>query len=384
MFKRIVSLGKERSFFLFGARGTGKSTLLEHYFSPEDVYWIDLLDPKLEEQFFLYPETLIQVAEDIGSKKWIVIDEVQKAPKLLDVVHQLIQKKKLKFALTGSSARKLKRGSANLLAGRAFMFNLFPLTHRELDQTFNLHETLRWGSLPEIFQLSHMGRLRYLRAYATTYLKEEILQEQLIRKIRPFRAFLEVAAQSSGTILNYSKIARDIHSDPVTVQSYFQILIDTLLGFYVEPFHQSIRKRQRKAPKFYFFDLGVLHSLEKTLQVGDDYSHSFLGRDFEHFVILEIYRLIHYLEKDWTMTYLCTKDNAEIDLLIERPGMSHVAIEIKSSDHIEKVDLSNFIHLSKDLVKNTQCYVFSRDKIRKRLEHVHCLFWKEGIETIGL
>ena len=139
MFKRIVSLGKERSFFLFGARGTGKSTLLEHYFSPEDVYWIDLLDPKLEEQFFLYPETLIQVAEDIGSKKWIVIDEVQKAPKLLDVVHQLIQKKKLKFALTGSSARKLKRGSANLLAGRAFMFNLFPLTHRELDQTFNLH-----------------------------------------------------------------------------------------------------------------------------------------------------------------------------------------------------------------------------------------------------
>lgn len=380
MYNRLVRAQKERSFFLFGARATGKSTLLIQHFPKTQSYWIDLLDPELEEQFILHPESLKDIANEIKSPQWIIIDEIQKAPKLLDVVHQLIHTKNLKFALTGSSARKLKRGSANLLAGRAFVFHLFPLTHIELADDFKLQEILQWGALPEIFSLSPEGRHRYLQGYATTYLKEEILQEQLIRKVRPFRSFLEIAAQASGTIINFSKIARDIGSDTVSVQSYFQILEDTLLGFFLEPYHHSIRKRQRQAPKFYFFDLGVLHALEKTIQT----SLSLLGRDFEHFIILELYRLIHYFEKDWTMTYLCTKDGAEIDVIIERSGLPLVAIEIKSSDRIEKVDLRNFLNLSKDLGKKVESYVFSRDPSRKKIENVHLLPWREGIQSIGL
>lgn len=384
MFKRLITIQKESSFFLFGARATGKSTLLSQFFPKDQVTWINLLDPQLEEEFLLHPESLKKVANEIHGGEWIVIDEVQKVPKLLDVVHQLIFEKKFKFALTGSSARKLKRGAANLLAGRAFVFHLFPLTHTELSQRFKLEEVLKWGSLPEIFQLSEEGRHRYLQSYTQTYLKEEILQEQIIRNVRPFRSFLEVAAQSSGTILNYSKIARDIGADHVTTQSYFQILEDTLLGFFLEPYHRSIRKRQTKAPKFYFFDLGVLHALEKSIQNPQSSMISLLGRDFEHFIILEVFRLIHYLEKDWKLSYLCTKDESEIDLLIERPGMPLLAIEIKSSEHIEKVDLGSFLNLSSALGKNVESYVFSRDILKKRIEHVHCLPWQEGFKAIGL
>ena len=382
MYKRLLTIQNERSFFLFGARATGKSTLLSDCFPKQKHLWIDLLNPQTEERFVLHPESLLEMATEVKPSQWVVIDEIQKAPRLLDVVHQLIQTKNLKFSLTGSSARKLKRGAANLLAGRAFVFYLYPMTHLELGQDFNLREILHWGSLPEIFKLSSQGRYRYLQGYTTTYLKEEILQEQLIRKVRPFRSFLEVAAQSSGTILNFSKISRDIGSDPVTVQSYFQILEDTLVGFLLQPYHASIRKRQRQAPKFYFFDLGVLHALEKTLQAPA--AESFIGRDFEHFIILEIHRLIHYAEKDWTLSYVRTKDGAEIDLLIERPGLPLVAIEIKSSDRIDKVDLRNFLNLSKDLGKNTEAYVLSRDEHRRRIEHLHVLPWKEGIRAIGL
>jgi predicted AAA+ superfamily ATPase len=193
-----------------------------------------------------------------------------------------------------------------------------------------------------------------------------------------------VAAQSSGAILNYSKIARDIGADHVTTQSYFQILEDTLLGFFLEPYHRSIRKRQTKAPKFYFFDLGILHALEKSIQNPQSSMPSLLGRDFEHFIILEIFRLIHYFEKDWKLSYLCTKDEAEIDLIIERPGIPLIAIEIKSSERIEKVNLGSFLNLSNALGKNVESYVFSRDKLKKRIEHVHCLPWQEGFKAIGL
>jgi predicted AAA+ superfamily ATPase len=211
MFAREVKLLKSKSFFLFGARGTGKSTLLKEFFKDDKTYWIDLLDESLLQRYLAYPLEFEQTILGLKDYKntWIVVDEVQKAPALLNYVHRLIEQHKIKFALTGSSARKLKRGGANLLAGRATSNSLHPLTHLELGLSFDLDYALNWGSLPQTFSEDEEGRKDFLRSYATTYVKEEIKEEQVVRKIEPFLHFLEVAAQCNGNVLNFSKIGRD-------------------------------------------------------------------------------------------------------------------------------------------------------------------------------
>lgn len=387
MFHRSIHLPKTNSFFLFGARGTGKSTLIRERFQDTPHLWIDLLnlneEARLQSRPMSLSEQLGQLRNSQPSIRWVVIDEVQKVPAILDLVHQEIEKGHFQFALTGSSARKLKRGAANLLAGRAFSNALFPLTHTELGDQFSLESVLTWGSLPKIYALTPEDRGDYLRTYALTYLKEEIQAEQIVRKIAPFRAFLEVAAQSSGQILNYSKIARDISSDPVTVQSYFEILEDTLLGFPLKPFHRSIRKRQRTQPKFYLFDLGVQRALTRTLTVPLVPKSSAYGEAFEHFLITEIHRLNQYLKKDWELSYLRTKDDAEIDLILDRPGMPHALVEIKSTRNLDEVSLSSLARLAKDF-KNSEAFCFSQDPIAKQVNGIACLPWRDGLEAIGL
>ena len=201
MFSRVVKSLDSRSFFLFGARGTGKSTLLRKHFPKGDALWIDLLLPQEEERLSLDPQDLARQIAALGScPSWVVIDEVQKVPALLDVVHHLIEDKGIRFALTGSSARKLKRGSANLLAGRAFVRELFPLVDAELGHQKNLMALLQWGGLPEAITLeTKQDKQDYLRSYARTYLKEEVWAEHIVRKLEPFRKFLQVAAQSNTT-----------------------------------------------------------------------------------------------------------------------------------------------------------------------------------------
>ena len=224
-----------------------------------------------------------------ASVEWILIDEVQRAPRLLDVVHRLIESTGKRFVLTGSSARKLRRGASNLLAGRAFVYNLYPLTVPELQDAFVLEDALHWGTLPRIYSLAgREEKNAYLRAYALTYLKEEIVAEQIIRRLDPFREFLEVAAQSNGTIINYANIARDVGADPKTVVSYFSVLEDTLVGFHLPAYHRSIRKQQRANPKFYYVDIGVKRSLERTLEVPLRTGTYEFGKAFAHFVITQI------------------------------------------------------------------------------------------------
>ncbi|HCU23477.1 MAG TPA: ATPase, partial [Deltaproteobacteria bacterium] len=224
---------------------------------------LDLLDPELANELISYPSNLLaRLAPYRGKRTWVVIDEVQKAPPLLDLVHKLIQEKQFKFALTGSSARKLKRGAANLLAGRAFIYHLFPLAAPELQDRFRLEEALKYGTLPEIFSFENASdKSAFLKAYGETYLKEEIITEQIVRNLPPFRRFLDVAAQMNTEVINYSNIAKDIHSDPKTVSGYYDILEDTLLGFRLHAYHRSIRQRQKKAAKFYLFDTGVARTL---------------------------------------------------------------------------------------------------------------------------
>ena len=267
MLNRIAKLSQSNSFFILGPRGSGKSTLIKQKYSKNNLY-IDLLEPQTEDRYRLNPESLKQELAGKPQLKKVIIDEVQKLPRLLDVAHQLIEEKNIQFILSGSSARKLKRGGSNLLAGRAFVFYLHPFTSKELGQSFDLNTALCWGLLPHLFNLkSNSDKEEYLKAYALTYLKEEIQLEQIVRKLSPFRKFLEIAAQMNGKVINYTKIARDIGVDTTTVQNYYSILEETLVGFYLNPYHSSIRKSQRLSPKFYLFDTGVCRALKGTLKV---------------------------------------------------------------------------------------------------------------------
>ena len=387
MIQRILKPLKSNSFFLFGARGTGKSTFVVKQFlsgsDPDDSLLIDLLDPEQEDRYARHPEFLERIlAARTHPPEWIVIDEVQRAPRLLDLAHRLIENKGLKFILTGSSARKLRHGASNLLAGRAFLCRLFPLTQRELATAFDLSSVLRWGSLPKLQSLATDAEKKaYLTAYGLTYIKEEIQAEQLVRKLEPFREFLEVAAQSNGTILNMAKIARQIGSDIKTVQSYFRILEDTWLGFFLPAYHRSVRKSQASHPKFYLFDPGVKRALERSLDAVPVPGSFAYGDVFEHWVILEFHRLNEYLGRDYRMSYLRTKDDAEIDLILSKPGSPTVLVEIKSSQRVDEVEVKKLHQLQKDIPGSSAFYL-SRDENAQKIGGVRCLPWHQGLAEI--
>lgn len=383
MFQRLINPSLSSSFFLFGPRDCGKTTFLKEFFKQHRSFWIDLLDAQEEERYALDASLLYrQLQAKKNTCDWVVIDEIQKNPRLLDTVHRLIESTPLKFALTGSSARKLKRGAANLLAGRAFMNHLFPLTHRELQQDFSLTQALHWGTLPRLFRFdADQDKKDYLKAYALTYLKEEIWAEHIIRELEPFRRFLPLAAQANGQILNYSNIARDVGVDYKTIQSYFQILEDTLVGFMIEPFHRSIRKQQHQAPKFYFFDTGVKRALENSLNVPLQPKTYAFGSAFEHWLIAEIWRLKHYNRSDFKLSYLRTKDGAEIDLIIERPGQTTLLLEIKSSERCDPIHAKKLERFLKDF-KKSRAILVSLDPHPQRLGEVDALPWEEALKRI--
>ncbi len=381
MVNRKITLSNKRSFFLFGARGTGKTTLLKNHFVKTEALWLDLLDPELEGRLQQHPNLLVEFTQKLPPKSWVIIDEIQKIPALLSVVHQLIREKKLNFALTGSSARKLKRQGADLLAGRASWFDLFPFMYEELNEFFHLENTLRFGSLPETLELDVVEKIRYLKSYCSTYLKEEVIAEQLIRKVQPFRNFLNLAAAQNGQIINYANFAKDVSVEIPTIQTYFEILVDTLLGFELLPFQESVRKRQRKNPKFYFFDLGITRALAGEVESIIIESSSAYGKAFEHFVILEVYRKIKTHEKEWNLSYLRTKDDAEIDLIIEKSKKDRWAIEIKSSDRVDLKEVRKLEELGKDIL-NSKLFYVSRDPIERKIGLVECIHWKTLISKL--
>ena len=385
MFNRSFNPPLSRSFFLFGPRSTGKSTLLKDFLPETKALWIDLLDPDTEAAFARSPSRLTAILDQELSqnkpRNWVVIDEVQKNPALLSLVHLHIQKKKFRFALTGSSARKLKRGGADLLAGRASWFDLFPLTHIELGTAFQLDEVLKWGSLPEIFELTEIDKKRFLKSYCNIYLKEEVIAEQLIRKTQPFRNFLELVALQNAQIVNYSKFAKDCGVDTVTIQTYFEILQDTLIGFELLPFHESVRKRVRKNPKFYLFDTGVTRALAGLIEDTLSPRTSLYGKCFEQFLVVEIYRLIKYAEKQWKMSYLSTKDDVEVDLIIEKSKSERWAIEIKSSQKIDLQEVASFERIAKD-IPHAQLLYLSQDPVSQKHGAVLSMPWQSGLEKI--
>jgi uncharacterized protein len=384
MVSRLVKLPKNNSFFLFGARGVGKTSLIKSQFSPgQEVLFIDLLNEDLFEKYSLSPQILKSEIDALETKpNWIVLDEVQRVPKLLNIAHQLIESSdKIKFVLSGSSSRRLKQKGVNLLAGRAWLRYLHPFTFIEIGKNFSLEQTINWGSLPKIFSLEHNpDKADYLKAYALTYIKSEIQEEQWVRKLEPFRKFLPIAAQMNGKPLNYSKISREVGVEVPTIKSYYEILDDTLLGFHLPAHHKSLRKQERVAPKFYFHDLGVKKSLQKTLDVKLTPQTSEWGQAFEHLIICEFHRLNDYFNKDFQFFYYQTKDNFKVDLVIERPQKPLVYIEIKSAKQIfpdEFLKFSNFVNQQKAIG-----YVLSNDPGQYLAHDIKFLDWQTGLKEI--
>ncbi len=385
MIRRILQLPMDYSFFLFGARGTGKSTLLTTLFEAHNTLTINLLNPLEEMRFLRNPGELRQVVLAVNPEiQYIVIDEIQKVPKLLDVVHLLLESDKSdkQFILTGSSAKQLKASGVNLLAGRAFTYNLFPFSYLELGKLFDLKQTLCFGMLPKIFAFqSDSHKIKFLQSYTITYLKEEIWSERLVNNLEHFHRFLEVAAQSNGKIVNYANIARDVGVDDKTVKSYFTLLEDTLIGNFLEPFDHSFRKRLRAAPKFYYFDLGVTRALSATLSISPVPSTSYYGELFEQFIIIECIKLKYYFQSEYRLSYLKTASDLEIDLIIERPGSKPIFVEIKSKEAVGEEDLNSLLKLSSDFGE-CEAICLSQDPRKKRIQHVTVYPWQEGLRYI--
>ena len=341
-------LGEKSSAICLGARGMGKTKLSQQWLTSQSSQLAyDLLQPQEFQRLLARPE---QLENDVETKLKtlgraevlsVFIDEVQKVPALLDICHLLIEKYKgrVRFLLTGSSARKLKSRSANLLASRAYSVRLHPFTYTELaPQNFNLMDALKFGTVPAI--VGAENKLLALRAYVDTYLKEEIQQEALVRKLDKLFSFIEIAAQLNGEVVNLRKMARQLAVSDKTVSDYFQILIDTLLVIKLPGWDRSVRKQVIKSPKFYFFDCGVLNTAARELNLELHPGSPRFGRLFEQFVILELYRANDYNMLDYSLSFY-GNGNVEVDVILSRAKTEPpIAIEIKSNSQVAKEDLA--------------------------------------------
>lgn len=325
-FTRILSveLPRGKSAFLWGPRQTGKTTLLLERFPQSQFY--DLLDThnliRFTREPHLLREEIAALPAEVRAAP-IIIDEVQKVPALLDEVHAMIERERYQFILCGSSARKLRRGGVNLLGGRAWRYELHPLTYAELPE-FDLVQALNRGLLPAIYPDRHYRRT--LRAYVQDYLKQEVFDEGLTRNVAAFSRFFEALSYSHGELINHSAIARDCGVDAKTVREYFQILVDTLVGHHVPPFSRRTgRQSISSAQKFFLFDVGVAgHILRRHIE---EASGSEFGRAFEHFILMELIALRSYREAEFDIAFWRTKSGLEVDYVLDR---GRVAIEVKS------------------------------------------------------
>jgi predicted AAA+ superfamily ATPase len=337
-FQRVMRLPPRRSALLLGPRQTGKSTLVAAQL-PAGAWTVDLLR---HDEFLRYSkdpsEFRLAVEERVRRGCRVVfVDEVQKVPELLDEVHGLIERLGVRFVLTGSSARKLRRGGANLLAGRAASLRLHPLVVGEHGPRFDLERALRIGALPAIVAADDEDARARLRDYAETYLREEVLAESLVRHLGGFARFLDVAAAQCGELLNTAAVAREAAVAVRTVSEYFQILEDTLIGFRLEAWRRSARKRLVAHPRFYLFDTGVTNALNRRLTAALDPVTR--GRLFEQWLVLECRRLIDYAASETQLFFWRTNHGAEVDLLVERHGRLVAAVEITTSRRVSGADL---------------------------------------------
>lgn len=362
---------KKSSFFLFGPRGTGKSYLLRNELS-DKVFSINLLDSSLYFQLQANPSLLKEIILAKKVKK-VVIDEVQRLPELLNIVHLLIEEYQIRFVLTGSSARKLKSGGANLLAGRALYKELFPLTWQELKQ-FDLNRYLKYGGLPMSYFSEEPEE--YLDTYVNTYLKEEIQAEGLVKKIPAFSQFLQLASSTSGELLNFTSISNETGVSSKTIKDYYLILEDTLVGFMVEPWIKSLRRKPIQTAKFYFFDTGVKNTLTNTRDFSE--KSDLWGKSFEHFIALELRAYLSYkLKNKYRLQFWRSTSQFEVDFVID----NQVAIEVKATNKLKSENFKGLLALIEENMFK-KYYLISNDPNERIHKNIICLPWSKFLANL--
>ncbi len=372
--ERILNLADlltRKSFFLFGPRATGKSTLIKRQLS-ETATVLDLLNSRLYLRLLDSPNDLESIISSGHKTKIVVIDEIQRIPELLNEVHRLIENKKITFLLTGSSARKLRRGKANLLAGRVWESRMFPLIRKEITD-FNLDRFLQYGGLPAVCLSDYPDE--ELDAYVNTYLKEEIMAEGLIRKLPPFSRFLRSIALVSGEMINFTKLANDCQVSPSTVTEYVGLLEDTLVGYLLPAWTDSRKRKAIRTAKFYFFDPGVTHMLAGTQAL--DRNSDLYGKSFEQFIWMEIRAYLSYKREKSELTYWRSTHGYEVDFLIGRK----TAIEVKASQKVSTRDFKGLNALKEEAIFKNYILV-SQDPINTSKDNFQALHWEKFLDDL--
>ena len=376
MFTRGLQLpapGRE-TFFLWGPRQTGKTTLLRH--SYPDAAWIDLLKADEYRRYLERPELLREELQAPAPGGQVVIDEVQKVPALLDEVHWLHEHRRIRFALCGSSARKVRRGAANLLGGRAVRYELRGLTAAEIGKDVDLVRLLNHGYLPTHYEADRHERL--LASYVGDYLKEDIAAEGLVRNLPVFSAFLNAAALSDGGLVNFANIARDCGVSAPTVKGHFEILEDTLIGSWLPAFTKRPKRRVIGAPKFYFSDVGVVNYLARrgALQPGSE----LFGKAFENWVLHELRAFNAYPELRADLSYWRLASGIEVDFIL---GNMTAAVEAKASSRITADHLKGLRHLHEDHPHARRAIVCLEPKRRTTTDGIDILPARAFIADLG-
>lgn len=342
MYNRLLNIDPAgtQSMFLFGPRGTGKTSWVKSHFI--DALYIDLLNTGIYNVLLAAPNRLESMIPP-NFKNWIIIDEVQKIPELLNEVHRLIEHQKFKFILTGSSARSLRRRGTNLLAGRALKYTMHPFVCQELQQDFNLLHALKYGLLPNV--VNNADPALYLETYVTTYLREEILQEGITRNLSEFARFLEVASFSQGNILNMSNVAREAAIAQKTVVAYFDIVEDLLLGMKIPVFTRRAQRQLVSHPKFYFFDVGIYRTIRPRgiLDTEDEID----GAGLETLVLQHLLAINDYYRLGYQIYFWRTRNNVEVDFILYGEHGLH-AFEIKRKTKLDHKDFSGLKAFAKD------------------------------------
>jgi predicted AAA+ superfamily ATPase len=358
-----------RSAFLFGPRAVGKSTLLRVQFPEARVY--DLLDARVYGRLLRDAHLL---EEETAPGALIIVDEIQKLPALLDEVHRLIVSSERRFVLTGSSARKLKRGASNLLAGRARLLHLFPLVSAEIPH-FELETYLDSGGLPLIH--GDTQARQDLRSYVDLYLREEIQAEALTRNVAAFGRVLDALGVSNGQELNAAAVASDVGAQARTVLNYVEILEDTLLGFRLPAYALRGKRKSTARPKFYLFDVGVAGALAGRSSVRE--SPEAFGRAFEHFILLELRAALSYARRDDTLSFWRTSTGFEVDAIF---GDGRVAIECKATTQVGTTHLKG-LRAFREEARPLRCIVVSRDPHPRRTDDgIEILPWRNFLQEV--
>lgn len=379
MYKRIqkINLSSQETCFLWGPRQTGKSNLLKALF-PQAMRYDLLLSTEYQRLLRapnLIREQCLAAGLDANSQlDPIIIDEIQKIPALLDEVHWLMENRGLRFILCGSSARKVKRGHANLLGGRAVRYELYPLVFPEIPD-FSLIKALNSGLIPRHYDSAKPVRL--IQSYVGDYLKEEIVAEALTRNIPAFSRFLEVAALTNGQMLNYTNIARECGITSPTVKEYFQILEDTLIGRQLPAFRKTKKRRLVTSPKFYFFDLSPVIHLSRRGEVVP--GSELFGRAFEHFMWMELVAHSSYSELFYPITYWRTSSGFEVDFVL---GDSEISIEVKSTDSANTTHLKGLRRFREEYPVRRSIMVSLDPKPRKTEDQIEILPWQMFLEQL--